>query len=351
MHCSTVYMLNCRWKPPKMLDATMAIRIRHITLIAIAAHLYATSRFVYSWPMDDTYRLPNSPTGESLFGKVNKDPPYNIFFIKAEVWHSPGQAATVLIYKNITIAALVFGVAVILGRGIADYLQALFSSHFEANGEAIDIPFFSVPKIGCYCPIVERNGEAFVCAITSQAMEEFQSSVAAAESLTYLVPEKHIKSVLAFVKWFGLGKLNNRSNAKFSSKTDAQATLTRALVQKDSKLGRLASFKRKINPSLSAEPHMGNILQSFDKFKPSVDSEAGGELHLFESSKDLLRDFLDRTNVSLDTAASTPNVRAPKDSKTKRRKIKRRTSPVTPLELNPLVLRGYILTSTHPSKL
>jgi len=47
------YLLLRKWKPPTMLDAKIAVRLRQQAVLAVAAHMYVTLRFIYSWPMDE----------------------------------------------------------------------------------------------------------------------------------------------------------------------------------------------------------------------------------------------------------------------------------------------------------
>lgn len=47
------YLLLRRWKAPSMLDSKIAVRLRQQAVLAVAAHMYCSLRYIYSWPMDD----------------------------------------------------------------------------------------------------------------------------------------------------------------------------------------------------------------------------------------------------------------------------------------------------------
>ena len=198
-----------------MLDATLAKRVRHILILAVALHLYATCRFVYSWPMDEAYVLSvdvlNSEPIYS-YAKANKNPPFNILYVDIQPWQSEGQQATILPFKWLTVAVLAICLYVLFGTQLVEFISLAFCTMEGPSGETVGIPFFSVPKIGCYCPVVEREGEIFICADTTQAMEEFQPSVANALNVSLLVPEVHRKHILSNVKWYGLGKTKRENN-------------------------------------------------------------------------------------------------------------------------------------------
>jgi hypothetical protein len=212
------YLLLRTWKPPKMLDATMALRVRHFFALAIAAHLYVSSRFVYSWPMDEVYV--KSQADGNGYVRVNKFPPLNILEMEPQAWHSQGQAATIVAYKWVTV--LVIGAAAysVFGTFILAQLAEIFcNQQGESFGEVMGIQFITVPKIGCYCPVAERSGETFICADLSQvtAMEEFQPSVFAANNLADLVPPEIRAKVLSSVKWYsGFGKYKHADHLRKS---------------------------------------------------------------------------------------------------------------------------------------
>lgn len=47
------FLLLRRWKASSMLDSKIALRLRQQAVLAVAAHMYCTMRYIYSWPMDD----------------------------------------------------------------------------------------------------------------------------------------------------------------------------------------------------------------------------------------------------------------------------------------------------------
>lgn len=308
------YLLLRRWKPPKMLDATMAYRIRHITLLAVSAHLYATSRFVYSWPMDDAFLLgpaDSTANSTSVFAKVNKDPPYNILLLRVEPWHAEGQASTVVAYKWVAVTVLAMTVYMLIGTRFVEYIRSLFFLHDGTSGAAMGIPFFAVPKIGCYCPVIERGGEVLICADTSQSMEEFLPAVFSTTDLSLLVPDIHRQFVLSVVKWYGLGKTKKAEDLLMQS----SAMLPRFNPSPE----RGGEVARREDDDLD-----GRLIDS-GRAKPGYDDLAN--LHAFDSIIDVLgkKQFLD---VPAASATSTPKTH---------RKVRKKIATIT-AELGPLVI-------------
>jgi hypothetical protein len=250
--------------------------------------------------MDDAYISSNSSfngTTISVYEKVDKNPPYNIFYLEVQPWHSPGQASTIEIYKYITLIALCFCLYVVIGTEIFQIIQSLFCTSLNTTGDVVGIPFFSVPKIGCYCPIIQKDGDTFVCADTSQAMEEFQPSVAAAINLSFLVPEEHRRRVLSIVKWYGLGKTTKAANLLPPQKVDSQipdTTSARKIVAPEQ---RYLVNTKKIQPTLegavSTRNELDMPLSSGNLLLLQLPSQQSHDLHKFDSNIDITKTFLD----------------------------------------------------------
>jgi hypothetical protein len=94
--CVDNYLLFRRWKSTAMLDGKIASRLRRQAVLCIFAHMYATLRFIYSWPMDETYIDPST----GLVSYVNKQPPYAFWNLSPQEWHSEGQAKIFNKYKT-----------------------------------------------------------------------------------------------------------------------------------------------------------------------------------------------------------------------------------------------------------
>ena len=330
-----------------MLDATLAKRVRHILILAVALHLYATCRFVYSWPMDEAYLYSVETGGASpvySFAKVNKNPPFNILYIDVQPWQSEGQQATVVPFKWLTVIVLAFCLFVLFGTQLVEFISVTFCTMEGPSGEAVGISFFSVPKIGCYCPVVEREGEIFICADTTQAMEEFQPSVANALNVSLLVPEVHRKHILSTVKWYGLGKTRRENNVLAGARNSAhiQETTPQAaggILGKMSSDSTAAAAKyllreAKIHPTHGTTPHELNVTHG-------VHCNPGIALHgapSFASLIDVNEDTLIIDAKNDDLMSNSKAISASATRRHGKRRIRKRSESA--IELAPIKMRG-----------
>ena len=145
----------------------MALRIRRIGLLAVSAHMYATLRFIYSWPMDSAWLDPS--TGKHEY--VDKFPSFTIVDLTPQHWHSSSQAVVVAAYRGATIALLVITIVVILSEHVIYLFKKYFYGHRSLYSKAtfppIGIPLSAVTSLHTYCPTINCAEEKFVCAHTN----------------------------------------------------------------------------------------------------------------------------------------------------------------------------------------
>ena len=329
-----------------MLDATLAKRVRHILILAVALHLYATCRFVYSWPMDEAFVYSVATNGSEpvySYAKVDKNPPFNILYIDVRPWQSEGQQATVVPYKWLTVIVLAVCLYVLFGTQVVEFLREALCIMEGPTGEAVGIPFFSVPKIGCYCPVVERDGEIFICADTTQAMEEFQPSVANALNVSLLVPEVHRKHILSTVKWYGLGKTKRENdvlagarnmNSFNKSAPKVNSPLEEKIHFSSSAAAKYLHREAKIFPTTNgANPSLEQGLS-----RDQLEGEIVMELQSAPSFSSLPEETL-LFDTKNDDLIGKPNTKSPPNTKKHgKRRIRRRSESA--IELAPIKMRG-----------
>jgi hypothetical protein len=198
------YLLFRKTKTPPMLDATMAKSLRGHALFAIGVKVWLSCRFIYGWPMDESYR-----TSEDTFIKVNKTPGLSIIGLSEQEWHTATQKHLLLVYKWIAlaiIAAVVFVIVLLPIFGFAK--DFLYSSHDEEESIANDKAYSRVSGIIAYCPIVHSKTEVFIVADTSQmlprhAPEAISCYPEEETNLGLLLKEEDRARLLARVVWCG----------------------------------------------------------------------------------------------------------------------------------------------------
>ena len=158
------YMLFRRWMPAPMLDPSMAKRVRQMGMIALSVHMYVTGRFIYSWPMDNTY----FDAGQNGYVRIDARPPMGILDLYAQWWHTDAQSRILPVYKTATIVVFVATLIVCLGETIYDTFLFLFvDSSEEKTSNIIDIPYSALKYVASYCPTINYGCEKYLCTDTS----------------------------------------------------------------------------------------------------------------------------------------------------------------------------------------
>jgi hypothetical protein len=200
------YLLLRKWRVAPMSDESMALRLRQQAILAVAAHMYVTLRFIYSWPMDSAYYNPVIQG----FEKISKEPPWNIFkLVQPHPWQTPVQKHYLVIYfvGMILVFLLALYVWVIVPWG--SKLYSLFFSNVKVVGQSQGIPFSSVEhNIVIYEPVYPYKETKFLCSYLMNHVpkDHRPSFITVTEQgnhdISYYVPELHRQHVLSIVKYY-----------------------------------------------------------------------------------------------------------------------------------------------------
>lgn len=138
-------------------------------MLAIAAHMYASLRVIYSWPMDTASPVTTSNTTSTIswtasstleavnattFIYADKYPGYRPYALTLQPWMSPSQRAIFPIYKIATLLVMAVVVCIYVIIPVGLFLRRMFTKvgDFEIDHVA-DIPYSIVPRILTYVPI------------------------------------------------------------------------------------------------------------------------------------------------------------------------------------------------------
>jgi len=196
------FLLLRKTKIPPMLDATMASTIREYILFAVAVHMYVTTRFIYSWPLDSAYEKGD------VIHKVNKTPPYRLWTMSVQSWHSNSQASILHTYKWTAIVVILFIAIVIFIEPMYKFLKSLFFNEAEVETSKGSKKLYSeVRGIIAYCPIILHRTEKFIAADTSEMLARHRPETVVVEAsedpnLASMVPPKLRRHLFAVVKWY-----------------------------------------------------------------------------------------------------------------------------------------------------
>lgn len=191
------FMLFCRWIPAPMMDSTLALYVRRIGLISVVAHMYVSSRLLYSWPMDSAYFNPQTQSYEV----VNKYPSLWIHELGTRSWHTDTQKSFLGTYLALTILVVVFTAIYIPGRILFKAIRYLFINENSKNiTEASNIPLDFSDSIHVYCPTISSDEERFICADIRSVLPQhrpvsYTKLRGDADDLSVLVPE-HLRTVV-----------------------------------------------------------------------------------------------------------------------------------------------------------
>jgi hypothetical protein len=253
------YLLLRRWEEPSMLNSDVAKRLRQQMILCVAAHMFITSRFIYSWPMDQAYY----DVTRNTYSKVDKYPKTIFLYLgHNEVWQSTSQRKWLVPYQIATgiVCLIVFYYWII--NPLFKSFKYFFFKQLHKVGDVMNVPFTSISRAMAYVPTISTDaskGDVFLFADTSAMLPEHKPAIrpehtlhddpnmyqeseddlissnlhSVAPDLSKHVPEAYRKYVLATVKYYsddleaGTATASNSSqDATVDKKEGHQAPLT-----------------------------------------------------------------------------------------------------------------------------
>lgn len=195
------YLLLRKWKQSPMMDEKVAIRLRQQAILAVAAHMFVSMRFIYSWPMDEAW------DNHGVFQKVDKYPNFGVWGLNLQEWQSVGQKRIFYAYKICLF--LTASVAVIVWIVIPGFvkLRKLFCYVVDMVGESQKIPFSTIKNIDIYEPMIQTDERNYLCSHTIDVLQKHRPSVLVPGpsdpvDLSYHIPVQHRPFVLSIVKYY-----------------------------------------------------------------------------------------------------------------------------------------------------
>ena len=144
-----------------MLDMSVAKMIKKEVLLSLAAHMFVTSRLIYSWPADSAITIitatansgggaggagSSSGGGGVVYEYIDKSASYWIYSLRPQVWMSTAQQQLLLPYVAINGLVLIITllVWVVPVSVVVKYMCKILCSRAEVYGKAMHIPFSKV---------------------------------------------------------------------------------------------------------------------------------------------------------------------------------------------------------------
>ena len=213
------YLLFRKLRVPSLLDEIMASTLRKQIFFSIACHCYVTSRFIYSWPQDSSYKVNDS------FVMVDKSPPINIFMASSQDWQTSLQSRYFYIYRTFMCCILVATIFAIFAEPLYEFWTKIFRNVSWVSDQAKPglLPYSKVDNISAYCPTVNCNGERFIiCDVGNMLKRHFPKTTQfypdEDSNIGNFIPEKDRPHVLSVVKWYGDEEANAEEHVKFGDK-------------------------------------------------------------------------------------------------------------------------------------
>eukprot|EP01039_Chlorochromonas_danica_P007077 gene7080-7827_t len=205
------YLLLRRWKRMPMLDQKVALRLRQQAILAVAAHMYISMRFIYSWPMDQAY------DNDGVFEKVNKYPYFGAWSLNLQYWQSTGQKRIFYAYKICLLITVIISGIVWLAIPGYRKLRKLMCTVVEVVGSSQGIPFSKLTNVDIYEPILVDTERSYRCAYCIDVQPNHRAEILVASpndpiDLSYHVSPQQQPFVLSVVKYF-----SDQASAKVSS--------------------------------------------------------------------------------------------------------------------------------------
>ncbi|RYH05485.1 hypothetical protein EON65_44565 [archaeon] len=198
------YLLLRKWRQIPMLDGKVAVRLRQQAILAVAAHMYVSMRFIYSWPMDEVFIRED---GE--FEKVNKFPIFGVWGLNLQSWQSEGQKRIFYSYKIclFLIAATAFIVWIFVPA--YHFFRRMFCYNYKEIGQSQGIPFSKLSRVSVYEPCIQTNERNYLCCQSLGVLSKHRPSVLVVAGpadpldLSEYVPPQHRMFSLSIVKYYG----------------------------------------------------------------------------------------------------------------------------------------------------
>lgn len=149
-----------------MLSGEIAVRFRQQAVLCVALHMIVSLRFIYSWPMDNTWKHT-----DGSYEIVDKFPPVFMLSMTPQDWMSAGQKSIFRPYKIATILVVSITIYIWIIQPILTALYDLLCAKNDEVGQSQGIRFSSVPFIPVYIPTVKCKEQSYVCAVTKEVKE------------------------------------------------------------------------------------------------------------------------------------------------------------------------------------
>jgi hypothetical protein len=199
------YLLLRKWKVAPMFDESVAVRLRQQAILAVAAHMFVTIRFIYSWPMDEAYYHEKSNSYE----KVDKYPSWNILSLHTtQEWQSDVQKKYLIVYYLGMLIVFFLAIYVWIIVPWASKIYDFFCYHLKVVGDSQGIPFSEVTSnMICYEPVYPYRETKFLCSLLVNVPKHHRPSFVTVfdqdnHDISYYVPELHRPHVLSVVKYY-----------------------------------------------------------------------------------------------------------------------------------------------------
>jgi hypothetical protein len=197
------FLLFRRWKPVCMLDSKIARRLRQQGILAIALHMAVTTRFIYSWPMDNVYER-----DDGQFERVDKYPPIQIWLVSSKDWMSDGQADVLRMYRITTVLVCIVAIYIWIIDPLFRSFFRLFCYSIDTVGDPSDIAFTQISKTPCYVPTTVDHNEQYMCSYVKDMLPKNKPSLLRPmagdfDDLSGYVPAQYQSHVLSIVKYYG----------------------------------------------------------------------------------------------------------------------------------------------------
>lgn len=192
------YLLLRLWIIPPMMNADVAKRLREQMLLCVAAHMFITNRFIYSWPMDEAFvhdMNTTSNTTTTIIEKVNKYPDRIYFYLSPnESWQSRDQQRLLFIYQIATAIICLLVIYLWIIYPLIKAFRQLFFKQVNILGDASNAAFSSLSLAFAFVPIIEVNKASYIYADTSMMLPQHKPALSLSNEEIHLINNKYLEA-------------------------------------------------------------------------------------------------------------------------------------------------------------
>jgi hypothetical protein len=153
------YLLLRKWKSVALLDTEVGAELKKEILFALAAHMYVSARFIYSWPMDSAILISTSSINYKEYMYIDRSPALFPWKLTPQKWMNDAQQSLLVPYIILTMIVISLAVYTLILHDLIHGIYILFFKIGMNESKPILVPYSAVLGIKPYVPMKWIDGK------------------------------------------------------------------------------------------------------------------------------------------------------------------------------------------------